>query len=286
MTISSQSTPESQASNQGVLARALLSVQLRYYGALLKLQSQRHEKPGGPVSVFRDDSEFGVIDDNYKLTLPSARRITRYRGGISWRNEKLALRYGCPWFYDPRAGDVVLDIGSNVGEFSLYAASRGARVIAFEPDPRVYFCLSRNLACLPDATALQLALWNERSTLHFYSAVDRADSSLIEPESNIATVCEVDALPLDQVSEIGTLANIDFIKIDGEGAEPEILQGAEETLRKTQKIAIDVGPERHGESTRDDVRKILESFGFATIEHDSTNELFAENTLDSSPTRY
>jgi len=262
------------------LARALLSLQLMYYAALLKLQSQRYEKPGGPVSVFRDDGEYGVIDGDYKLTLPSARRITRYRGGISWRNQKLARRYGCPWFYDPRAGDIVLDIGSNVGEFSLYAASRGVRVIAFEPDPRVYFCLSRNLACLPDVTALQLALWNERSTLHFYSAVDRADSSLIEPESNIATVCEVEALPLDQVKEISTLAHIDFIKIDGEGAEPEILQGAEETLRKTQKIAIDVGPERRGEPTRDDVSKILESFGFATIEHDSTNELFAENTRD------
>jgi len=72
-----------------------------YYAALLKLQSHRYEKPGGPVSVFRDDGAFGVIDGDYKLTLPSARRITRYRGGISWRNQKLARRYGCPWFYDP-----------------------------------------------------------------------------------------------------------------------------------------------------------------------------------------
>ena len=260
---------------RGFLESSLLWLKLSYFRTLLFVQSLRYKKPGGRVTVYNDHGDFGVMDADFRLSLPAARRITRYRGGIDWRVRRLAERYGCPDFFEPAAGDVVIDIGANVGEFSLYALSKGAKAIAFEPDPTVFQCLQRNLERLPDATALQLALWNEPATLNFFSAVDRADSSLITPQANIGTVCEVDAVPLDSIVEIDALPNIDFIKIDGEGAEPEILQGATNTLKKTRRIAIDVGPERQGESTRDAVLEILESCGFTIDEHASANELFA-----------
>lgn len=261
--------------DQGIFSRIGLSLKLLYFRILLFIQSLRYEKPGGAVRVFRDHTDIGVQDNHFRLSLPSARRITRYRGGIGWRINRLAERYGCPEFFEPRTGDVVVDIGANVGEFSLYAASKGATAIAFEPDPSVYECLRRNLERYPGASALQLALWNERATLKFFSAVDRADSSLITPETNVGTVCEVDAVPLDEVAEIAALPRIDFIKIDGEGAEPEILQGAKRTLQITRRIAIDVGPERQGEPTREAAIVILESSGFTISENESTNELFA-----------
>ena len=45
-----------------------------------------------------DDRSLGSRPE---LMLPTLRRIVRYRGGIAWRIEKLAQRYGCPDYYEP-----------------------------------------------------------------------------------------------------------------------------------------------------------------------------------------
>lgn len=57
-------------------------------------------------------------------------------------------------------GDVVLDVGANVGLFSLYLAERCkvARVIAFEPTPPIYACARENLAAYPNVEVRELGL--------------------------------------------------------------------------------------------------------------------------------
>ncbi len=266
-----------------IFERIFLSFRLSILRAFMYLHGFRYERTGGPVSVIRNNAMIGVADRDYELMLPTPRRILRYRGGIAWRIAKLARRYGCPDFYEPHEGDVVLDVGSNVGEFSLYAVSKGAKAYAFEPDPSVYACLSHNLQRFPDAKGLKLALWSERTTLRFYSAAEKADSSFFEPDSQVREVIELEARPLDDIADIVALERIDFLKIDGEGAEPEILQGAKETLQRTHRIAIDVGPERLGESTRDAVIEILEASGFMIVDHDNSCELLAVNKAIEQP---
>ena len=258
--------------------QVLLSLRLGISRLSLSWQGLRYKRSGGPVSIVRDGSLIGVEDQDHRLMLPTLTRFIRYRGGITWRIDKLAMRYGCPDFYEPQAGDTVVDIGSNIGEFSLYALSRGARTYSFEPDPTVYECLSYNLGRYPDAKALKLALWNEQTTLRFSSAPDKADSSFFAPDSHVQDVIELEAARLDDVAEIQGLESIDFIKMDGEGAEPEILEGAANTLKRTRRIAIDVGPEREGQSTRDAVVEILEAAGFSIVAHDGECELLARNS--------
>jgi FkbM family methyltransferase len=262
-----------------LLGRILLSVRLGGLKIHMYLNGFRYDRSGGPVSVIRDKTMIGVADGDYELMLPSPHRIPRYRGGIACRIAKLAGRYGCPDFYDPQVGDVVVDVGSNIGEFSLYVVSKGAQAYAFEPDPSVFACLSRNLRQVTNATAFQLALWNERTTLRFFRAPDKADSSFFEPDSKIQEVIQMEACRLDDVADIAALERIDFLKIDGEGAEPEILQGAVRTLQRTGRVSIDVGPERLGESTRDTVIEILVASGFTIIDYDSPSVLIAENKL-------
>jgi FkbM family methyltransferase len=266
-----------------VFNRIFLSVRLGILKIAMYLHGFRYDRSGGPVSVIRDKAMLGVADRDYELMLPTPRRVIRYRGGIAWRIAKLAGRYGCPDFYDPQVGDVVVDVGSNIGEFSLYVVSKGAQVYAFEPDPSVFACLSHNLRQFPNAIGFQLALWNERTTLRFFRAADKADSSFFEPDSHVQGVIELEAWRLDDVAEIAALERIDFLKIDGEGAEPEILQGAAKTLQRTGRIAIDVSPERHGESTRDAVIQILEASGFTIVDHESNCELIAENKSIEQP---
>lgn len=247
------------------------------YRASLYMMGRRHELSGGPMRLSWDGAMVSIADQDYSLTLPSFRRVPRYRRGIGQRIARLAQRYGCPTVYSPKEGDVVVDVGANIGEFTLYAASRGARVVALEPDPWVFKCLTENLGRFPQTMGLPLALWNERATLNFFSAADKADSSLIEPDTPIRNVVDTEAWPLDEVPEIVALERIDFLKIDGEGAEPEILEGAKATLGKVRKIGIDVGPERHGESTRDQVTAILESVGFKILDDSHRHAVWAEN---------
>ena len=267
-----------------VFNRIFLAVRLGILRITLYLHGFRYDRTGGPVSVIRNQAMIRVADSDYELMLPMQRRVVRYRGGIAWRIAKLAGRYGCPDFYEPQVGDVVVDVGANIGEFSLYAVSKGAQVHAFEPDPSAFACLSHNLRQFPNAIGYKLALWSERTTLSFFKATDQADSSFYKPDSQIQEVIELEAWRLDDVTEIAALERIDFLKIDGEGAEPEILQGATETLRRTGRIAIDVGPERLGESTRDAVIEILEASGFTIVDHDGNCELIAENISLSQPT--
>ena len=254
------------------------ALKLGGYRASLYVMGRRHQTSGGPMTLSWDGLRVSISDRDYSLMLPSFRRIPRYRRGISLRIDRLAKRYGCPAHYSPEAGDIVVDVGANIGEFTLYAATKGARVMALEPDPWVFQCLTGNLAQFPEAVGLPLALWNERANLSFFSAADKADSSLIEPDTPIRRAVDTEAWPLDEVPEIAALERIDFLKIDGEGAEPEILEGAAATLDRVGKIGIDIGPERHGESTKDQVTAILESAGFRILEHFHRHALIAENS--------
>lgn len=247
------------------------------YRASLYVMSHRYQLSGGPMQLNWDGSMVTISDRDYSLTLPSFRRIPRYRRGIGHRINRLANRYGCKTHYRPKVGDTVVDVGANIGEFTLYSVARGARVVALEPDPWVFKCLIENLGRFPGAVGLPLALWNERGTLSFFSAADKADSSLIEPKTPIRKVVDTEVCPLDEVSEIAALDRIDFLKIDGEGSEPEILEGAAATLGKVRRIGIDIGPERHGESTKDQVTAILESVGFRILHHFHRHALIAEN---------
>ena len=62
------------------------------------------------------------------------------------------------------------------------------------------------------------------------------------------------------------IPRVDFLKIEAEGYEPEILEGATEVLHCVRKIAVDASPERRGKSTLSECRAILERAGFNVYE--------------------
>jgi len=91
----------------------------------------------------------------------------------------------------------------------------------------------------------QCAIWNLSATLDFFLSSEEADSSLLQMDANARKI-QVNALPLDDLVADFFAANetFDLIKIEAEGAEPEIIQGALKTLTRTKWVTIDVGPER------------------------------------------
>ncbi len=134
-------------------------------------------------------------------------------------------------------GDVVIDCGGHVGFYTKLALDRGAgRVIAFEPDPENHWCFRENLKTeIADGRVLliQAGVWNKRDTLTFYHSKDNPGAhSFLEMSSDAVQYADVPVLPLDElIAELG-VEEVDWIKMDIEGAEREALAGSTEVLKR------------------------------------------------------
>jgi FkbM family methyltransferase len=238
---------------------------------------------GRRLRLRREGELVRLQDGERDIVIPHTRRVACYRDGIARRLGEVADKYIGETSYVPRQGDVIVDIGAGLGEFTLWCADAGASVLAFEPDPLAFACLERNVASLPDVQTFRLALWKERANLRLHGSADTTESSLIEDGKANSRLDDVEAWPLDQVPAIVALPVIDFMKVDGEGVEPEILAGAVRTLRRTRVIAIDIGATEKRPNLSARVETILESLNFRTLPHERTGTILALNTAMVGP---
>ena len=170
---------------------------------------------------------------------------------------------------DPPSGPVV-DVGAHVGEFTLLALSRGRPVYAVEPDPDALACFRRNLEGRESVTLIDALVWNTEEELTFSLAASEADSSVFGadvPEVTTGTIRRR-ATTLDRIAEDHRIDAVAYLKCDAEGAEPEVLQGGRELLRRTARIAIDTGPERRGGRTTAACEALLRDAGFTVRTHE------------------
>ena len=198
--------------------------------------------------------------NNEKLTISRLVRLPKYRNGVNKRLLNLQQEYLTNLLEIPK-DESVIDIGANIGEFGLFWKSRNYKIYAFEPDLIEFNALSKNLF---GESIYTCGLWNSTTTLTFYSANDSGDSSLIRPVSYKSKV-QLDVKKLDDVEIFGPIG---LLKIEAEGAEPEILEGSINTLKKTRFVTVDVGEERgeFGESTLVDVCNFMFTNGFGLMD--------------------
>jgi FkbM family methyltransferase len=145
-----------------------------------------------------------------------------------------------------RKGDIVLDCGANIGTFTKTALNRGAsKVVAIEPAPENLECLRRTFSKEIEAGRIVVypkGVWDKDDwlELHLHDENSAADSFLIKDEHNDHSV-RVPLTTIDKmVAELG-LPRVDFIKMDIEGAEPNALKGAQQTLaRHHPRLAMSV----------------------------------------------
>ncbi len=128
---------------------------------------------------------------------------------------------------------VVLDIGANIGMFSLYALRTGVeRVICVEPSPGNVECIRANLReyLRPGRVSLiRRGVWSHESILRFSTESKSSPGShhVTSDGDTEVTVISVDRL----VRELG-LTRLDYIKMDVEGAELRALEGMRQTIRR------------------------------------------------------
>ena len=196
---------------------------------------------GLSTTVSWDGDRYTVKDD----TLPSVSyRFRHERQGHMAYKDGLAPRardLGRSYFLDRidfNAGDAVLDCGANVGDFYLWFLLNKIDIdyTGFEPSPVEFSCLRKNVE---GQSVHNIGLWNKTDELTFYVSSQGADSSLIEPRHYDEKIV-VQTKRLESMIE----RPVKLLKLEAEGAEPEILEGLGDKLSSIEYITADLGYER------------------------------------------
>ena len=209
------------------------------------------------------------VDGYYKFSTPEGsmycpypERWKFYRRGLAGRLRMLDLSYQFTAL-DPPPGPV-LDIGAYIGEFSLLALSRGRAVYSVEPDPDALACLRRNVAGRGAIAVIDAVIWNTEEELTFGLDAAHADSSVFiaDIHGKASSTLRRHATTLDRIAENHKIDSLAFLKIEAEGAEPEVLEGGRNLLQRTARVAVDTGPERRGRTTSAACETLLRDAGF------------------------
>jgi FkbM family methyltransferase len=141
----------------------------------------------------------------------------------------------------PEAGWRVVDVGANIGVFSLWAERLGATVVAFEPAPLTYHALTVNVAGKRVETVQAAVVGSGRTEVRLYlSEGSSTRHSMVGRELDsglpLTEFVDVPAVGLEDA----VAAGCDLLKLDCEGAEFECVLGArDETLRAAKRLIIE-----------------------------------------------
>jgi FkbM family methyltransferase len=144
---------------------------------------------------------------------------------------------------------VCIDIGANIGittiGFSLLA--KNGHVYSIEPSPKNYAYLSQNIEenGIKNVSTHKIAIANTNEDMAFYDTDGfRAGSFLCKENENIAAQhhhsdnIKVKTVPLDEFIKQNNIKKVDFIKIDVEGFEYDVIESASKTIKEFHPTAV------------------------------------------------
>lgn len=144
----------------------------------------------------------------------------------------------------PQDVESIIDIGAHIGVYSIYFGSQfpKAKVLAFEPNPQNYFFLTKNLIKnnIKNVRTFQLGIAEKSSIRKFISdKYVTGKGSFCEDKQNHIKLRsqkiieeEIRMCSLDDILAVSELTSIDFLKIDTEGFETNVIKGAQKVLHQ------------------------------------------------------
>jgi FkbM family methyltransferase len=171
--------------------------------------------------------------------------------------------------FNPKKGDTVIDVGAAFGLYTITSSKRvgaNGKVIAIEAHPGNYEMLNRNIKLngLTNVTTLNYAVYSRKTKVKIYSNYTIM-SERIQEEKVKEKFVEVNADTLDSILQQNGIRQerINWIKIDVEGAEFEVLEGACNTLSNSKDIALYI--EIHGQNNYQPIIELLYSYSINVI---------------------
>lgn len=142
-----------------------------------------------------------------------------------------------------KEGDVILDIGANIGVFSIKAAKavgKSGRVIAIEPEPKNVKIFNENLKNFKNIIIIPKAVGNSSGKVNFLIGI-HSGSHKINSHLRKKSTEKIITVPIEKIDNLVrelNLEKVNFLKIDVEGWELEVLKGAEYSLEMIEFMAI------------------------------------------------
>lgn len=225
--------------------------------------------------------------DGKEIRFQTPNRMTQ------WRVESLFTKepHTIGWLREMKRGEVLVDIGANVGMYSMFGAvMQGVQVFAFEPESQNYALLNSNIAlnqlsgrvvayplALSDVTganSLYLSDFSPGGSCHSFGEQVGFD---LKPRPS-AFAQGAFSVPLDHLVNAGSVPVPDHIKLDVDGFEHKVIAGAMQTLSnpKVQSVLVELNthlPEHQ------QVVKVLEELGFKFDQQQAQSALRSEGAF-------
>jgi FkbM family methyltransferase len=187
--------------------------------------------------------------------------------------------------FTPKEGDIVVDIGAHMGRYTIISSKRvgaNGKVVAIEADPSNFEMLNSNIKLnqLTNVTPLNYAVYSKETKIKLYLPDEESGYTMHHSiMSNYVFTkykdktgdkfVEVNANTLDYLLQLKGITDVNWVKIDVEGAEFEVLKGAHNVLSNSKDISLLI--EVHGKDTYEPIIESLRSYNFK-IDFEKTYE--------------
>jgi len=157
--------------------------------------------------------------------------------------------------------NLFIDIGANIGTYSIIAAKNGVKCIAFEPVLTNYISLKKNIQLnrLEEfIEPMMIGLAEKASKARFNYDPLKPGASSIHPIKRTSEILEIELKVFDDLNCVSTETNKILIKIDVEGMELNVLKGMEKILSNKKDICLIIETKHSGDT---EIKKMLNQFG-------------------------
>ncbi|MDR3001823.1 MAG: FkbM family methyltransferase [Fibromonadaceae bacterium] len=182
--------------------------------------------------VFQDTFFFPYfLNDNYDRSLVEILDLYMVEGPYGYKDGDFDVSV--------QKGDVVMDVGAWIGDFSAYASSKGATSYAFEPVDSVYELLQKTAELNANIYPVRKGLSDKVGKVSINVPSGWEVASSISAHRNNSINETISITTLDEFVKENKIPKVDFIKADIEGEERNMLKGASWVLKKyAPKLAI------------------------------------------------
>ena len=197
-----------------------------------------------------------VIDNRDKI---SSTAYGTFKTQFSYIRELGAVLPGKRFF------PVVVDVGANIGDFTLAIAGQSGRVIAIEPGENNFSSLISNIKIngIQNATALNIAAHDKEEKVRLVGI-----DSMLHVSEDAGEGLEAEGMPLGKILEELRTDHVDLLKVDVQGHERKVLDGVSDLLREKRigVLAVEVHPVRG--VGKAEITSLMNSYGYALMKND------------------